>query len=244
MTDEGVIQIAKAITSNSSLLHLDISKNYISINGLLSIIEVSNTTSLQVLNATYNNITKSDHVRLQEHVNSLHYTALTYIHTSWNDVVSNFCMKTTKFLFNKTVDNPNHASGFDFNYTEEYVQPIETVSNAQCMLKSLKKECAIQEINVSKNFIGRNFKAFKTLPIPKLDISDNQLCDDGAVTISDCLKSNDSLKELNMSMNNIHSVGGKKLTEAMKVNTSSQNLNISCNDIFNDGAGHGRLFEG
>ena len=63
----------------------------------------------------------------------------------------------------------------------------------------------------------------------KLDISCNNISNDGAVAISKYLKANKTLKELNMSRNKIASHGIIKIAEAIQINTTLRLLDISHN---------------
>ena len=57
------------------------------------------------------------------------------------------------------------------------------------------------------------------------------ISDDGVAAISDGLKCNISLQELNMSYNEIISEGAKTISEAIKVNTTLHTLNLYQLDI-------------
>ena len=88
-----------------------------------------------------------------------------------------------------------------------------------------------------KNITKEGFKPiFEVRTLQKLDLSKNNLSDDGAATISDGLKSNNSLQELYMINNKITSEGAKKVGEAIKVNTTLLKLYIGDNTISDDGA--------
>ena len=50
---------------------------------------------------------------------------------------------------------------------------------------------------------------------------------DGAAAISDCLKINVSLQELNLAENKITTEGAKKIAEAIQVTKILQKLNLS-----------------
>ena len=62
------------------------------------------------------------------------------------------------------------------------------------------------------------------------------MSDDGAIVISESLKTNTTLIELDMSLNNITSKGASAIAEAIQVNTIVQRLFISWNEISDDGA--------
>ena len=88
-----------------------------------------------------------------------------------------------------------------------------------------------------KNITKEGFKPiFEVRTLQKLDLSNNNLSDDGAAAISDGLKSNNTLQELYMRSNKITSEGAKKVGEAIQVNTTLQKLHIGENTISDDGA--------
>ena len=72
--------------------------------------------------------------------------------------------------------------------------------------------------------------------ILKLDISYNDISDDGAVAISECLKNNNTLQELNMSHNKISDHGIINIGKALQINITLQILDISHNFLSNNGA--------
>ena len=65
--------------------------------------------------------------------------------------------------------------------------------------------------------------------VQKLDISHNNITDDGAVLISDCLKYNNVLKELNLSHNQINLRGITKLSKCTKNATLLEYVDLSVN---------------
>ena len=71
--------------------------------------------------------------------------------------------------------------------------------------------------------------------LQKLNISHNEISDDGAIAFSECLKTNTTLIELDMSWNNITCKGASVIVEAIQVNTALQKLNISKTEISDDG---------
>ena len=64
-----------------------------------------------------------------------------------------------------------------------------------------------------------------------LDVSHNEIYDDGAVAISKCLEHNYALQNLNMSDNEITLSGAMELVKAITASSSLQKLNISHNHI-------------
>ena len=110
---------------------------------------------------------------------------------------------------------------------KEYVNEITESLQSNTKLQSLKL----------KNITKEGFKPiFEVKALQKLDLSNSNLSDDGAVTISDGLKYNNTLMELNISQNSITNKGTMNITEAIQVNTTLQKLDISNNILSDDGA--------
>ena len=87
-----------------------------------------------------------------------------------------------------------------------------------------------------KNITKEGFKPiFEIKILQKLDLSNNNLSDDGAATISDCLKTHRTLLELNISQNSITDNGAQEIAKAIKIHSSLQNVNISKNYISSEG---------
>ena len=87
-----------------------------------------------------------------------------------------------------------------------------------------------------KNISKEGFKPiFEVITLQKLDLSNNNLSDDGAATISDGLKTNRTLLELNISQNSIADKGAQEIAKAIKIHSSLQNVNISKNYISSEG---------
>ena len=110
---------------------------------------------------------------------------------------------------------------------KEYVNEIN---------ESLQSNTKLQLLKLKNITNGGVKPIFEVKALQRLDLSNNTLSDDGAVTISDGLKSNNTLLELNLSYNNITNKGTKNITESIQVNTTLKNLNLSHNVLSDDGA--------
>ena len=110
---------------------------------------------------------------------------------------------------------------------KEYVNEITESLQSNTQLQSIKLK------NITKEGVELIFDIIRTNKA--LDLSSNTLSDDGAVTISDGLKSNNTLQELNISHNSITNKGIKVIAEAIQINSTLQNINISKNHISIEG---------
>ena len=246
VNDDGAVQIAESIEFNSVLQHLDISNNHITYKGLMCILEASTNSNLEILNMTHNNIQRSGFTRIEQYIKELHCKCLLKIYTSWNDILmsnTQCCFKTMTFLFYKVSGLDYKDSFYIVSDFEEDVWPIEKISNIDYRVEHIcdciKENSTLKEINLhwclhnttKVKLFAEAIKLNQT--IEKLDISWNRLHDICAA-MGDCLKSNNSLKELIMWGN--HNNGFKKLIEGINVNKSLVKLDISCIRISDDGA--------
>ena len=114
---------------------------------------------------------------------------------------------------------------------KEYVNEITESLRNNTKLQSLKLK------NMTKEGVELIFEIIRTnKALQKLDLSNNILSDNGAVTIGDAIKINNTLVELNISHNNMTSKGTKNITEAIQMNTTLKKLDISNNILSDDGA--------
>jgi hypothetical protein len=74
------------------------------------------------------------------------------------------------------------------------------------------------------------------LQLMTLDLSGNNIDDDGAKMIANALIYNNSLKTLYMSSNNIANDGAKAMADALKGNHSLESLILGSNNVCDDGA--------
>jgi len=79
-------------------------------------------------------------------------------------------------------------------------------------------------------------KIFGSPNLVRLDLSCNNIDDEGAKLIADTLKVNHTLEKLYFSSNNIGVDGAKYIADALKVNYSLKTLDLSSNNIGADGA--------
>ena len=109
---------------------------------------------------------------------------------------------------------------------KEYVNEV-----TECLLNNTKFQ-----LMKLKNITKEGFKSiFEVRTLQKLDLSNNNLSDDGVATISDGLKTNRTLLELNISHNGIEDNGAQKVAKAIQIHSSLQNINISKNYISSEG---------
>ena len=235
ITNKGAIAITKSIQVNSILQNINISKNQISLEGLLYFMEaVKNNCTLQVVNITHNNVTRSGFTSIKQCIeNSRHPIQ---IYASWNEIISRNgeLLVISKICIFQDPENIIEEDEWSFeDYDHDHI--------VTCLSECLKEDDTLLELNMSKNQIirGREKKIIEAIKVNKtllkLDASFTKIRDEDY--ISDCLKINKSLKELNISGNMITSNGAKEIATAIRVNTTLKKLDLSCNKISDDGVG-------
>ena len=222
ITSDGARSIAEAIVVNSKLQRLDISKNYINSEGLMCILEINNSV-LQFLNITYNNVAASECDHILDFIETLPFPP--EIHVSYNTIglsAGNLIAVTLLCSINSngTVSDFQKDT-WSFDEISSLVHRAEFFNNC---LKNLRLHD--HDRHIIRILLG---KAMEINTV--LDISSIKLSDKVATAISDCLRANNILQELNLSNNEITSEGATRIADAVNVNTVLQKLDISNNWI-------------
>ena len=232
ITNNGIRVLAEVIEINSTLQNIDISKNHISTEGLLHFMEVvKNNCTLQVVNITHNNVTRSGFTSIKQCTENLQHPI--QIYASWNEIVTRNgeLLVTSKICTFQGSENVIEEEWSFKDYDHDHI--------VTCLSECLKEDDILLELNISNNQIirGREKKIIEAIKVNKtllkLDASLTKMQNESY--ISDCLKINKSLKELNMSENGITSNGAKEIATAIRVNTTLEKLDLSCNEIYNYG---------
>ena len=233
ITKEGTKMIAEALQLNTTLKQLDLSINKIFDDGVTAISNVlkSNNT-LQELNISHNNITNKGIRKITEaiQINS----TLQNINISKNHI-------TTEGLLNFMEAVKNNCTLQVINITHNYVTRSGFTNIKQC-IENLQHPIIIY---ASWNeIIDKNGKIVSK--ITSSCAPDNIKEDKWWFTeydpdylimfLSEYLKEDDILQELNLCFKRITSEGAKLIAQAMKLNKTLKKLNISHNTIFDDGA--------
>ena len=226
ITSDGARSIAEAIAVNSNLRRLDISKNYINSEGLMCLLKINNSV-LQFLNITYNNVTASEFKHIVDFIRTLPFPLEVY--ASYNGIrlsAENLIAVTSL----RSINSNGTVSDFQkdtwsFDKISSSVYRAEFFSNClKSKLFFLKHD--VRVIRRKKALVVKAMQQFTVLDISFIELSDKE-----ATAISNCLRVNDVLQELNLSNNEITSEGATRIAEAMNVNTVLQKLDISNNWI-------------
>ena len=195
---------------------------------------VKNNCTLQVVNITHNNVTRSGFTSIKQCIENLKHSI--QIIVSWNEIRGGKLV--TKISTSCVPDDIKEDVWSFGEYDGDHL--------VMCLSECLKEDDEVQKVDLYNHYgfynmitsegaikIAEAIKVNKTLQ--ELDISYNCISDNGAAAISDSLKTNNSLQILNISYNQITSKGAIKIAEAIKMNKALRQLDISSNNISDDG---------
>ena len=231
ITNKGAKMIAEALQLNTTLKQLDLSINKIFDDGATAISDVlKGNITLQELNISHNNITNKGIKKITEviQINS----TLQNINISKNHISSDgllYFMETVKNNCTLQVVNITHN-----NVTRSGFRSIkQCIKNLQYPIQT----CASwNEINTYGQLMSKISKSCSPDDIEEDVWSFEEYDPDHLVMcLSECLKEDDTLQELNLPYIRITSEGAKSIAEAIKVNTTLNILNIKGNRITDDG---------
>ena len=215
ISDDGANHLAKTIQINTALQELNISKNLISKDGVMKIVEAcAKNKVLYKLVCTHNNLSKSGLASINEHIRK--DNALQIFDASWNSISiksNRLAIKTTLHLLDVSQNN---------------FQLHNNNSNIQENLWYVNK---ITELEYRRNFLLCCFESEQKVNLQGIRMTDYFEIE----IISDSLKVNNTLIELNLSNNKITDEDAQKIFEAIQMNEALENLDISQNEIAHDG---------
>jgi len=219
ITDVGAVAIGKAIHKNFTLKKLNISVNKISANGAVAIF--SNATNyLCELFLSHNKITDEGILPIARGIEVCR--ALRVL-----DISQNYISKSEMLLFCDSLKSNMSILTLTISLPENndviYINAEDSVCNVA------NKAMGDSGAQIVSALLHNNTN------VVKLDISRNQIMEDGIIAIGDCLKNNTMLQEVDMSFNNINVEGAKIIAGVIQANVALQTLDISYCGIPNDG---------
>ena len=233
ITSEGVKKISEVIQVNTTLKHLDLSINKIVDDGADFISDgLKSNISLQELNISHNYITNKGIKKITE--------AIQINSTLQNINISKNQLSPEGLLYFMEAVN-NNCTLQVVNITHNNVTWSGFTSIKQC-IENLQHPIQIyaswNEINESKLVTKISAPDNIEEDVWSFDVYDP---DHLVMCLSECLKEDDTLQELNCNISNhwnntITSEGGKMIGEAIKVNKILKKLDIHGNSISDDGA--------
>ncbi|XP_065897457.1 uncharacterized protein [Dysidea avara] len=255
LSSEGIVDaevlIATSLLFNNNCTNvkdLDISNNRISDVGIFALSDLLMIYPLQKLNIACNHFSE---IGVDAIIESLKQNvSLQELNMSHNKIAVEGCNKIAELiLVNKTLQH------LDISYCgipeDGAINISKSYTASSKILQTLviswgddriiiNTACLFSNCDLSRKAIGNSgtqivINLLCKLNIKELDLSYNNITDDGVLTVCDFLKENNTLKELNMSHNKISIEGAKKIAEVIQSNTTLQKLDISYCDIPDDG---------
>ena len=253
-----VVSLSKALSVNSSLTHLDLSKNSIGDSGATSLTQaLAVNSSLTNLNVSRNSIGDSGAVSLSQAlaVNS----SLTNLDLSLNSIGHCGAASLSQALaVNSSLTNLNvsgncigdsgavslfqalavNSSLTNLNVSWNCIRGSGAVSLSQ----ALAVNSSLTNLCLSLNSIGLSGAASLSQDLAvnssltNLDVSGNSIGDSGAASLSQALEVNSSLTNLDLRRNGIGDSGAASLSQALAVNSSLTSLDLRANSIGDSGA--------
>ena len=249
-----------ALSRNTTLTHLNLSHSSIDHFSASHLFEaLSTNTTLTHLNLSHNSINNNSAYLLSRVLQD--NTALTHLDLSGNQIgASDVTYLSGALLVNTTLTDLNLSNN-----------EIDT-SGATALFEVLSRNTTLTHLNLSKNNI-RNPLSFSEdlsdnttltnlnlsgniidvsdapppwaffVRLTHLNLSYNNIDDNGAYRLGSFLSRNTTLTHLNLSHNSIDDGGARHLSRALSRNTALTHLNLSGNDIGYSGAVSLRLFQ-
>ena len=233
ITTEGAKRIAEAIQLNMTLKQLDLSINKIFDDGATAISNsLKSNSTLQELNISHNNITNKGITKITEvvQINS----KLQNINISKNHISTEgllYFMEAVKNNCTLQVVNITHNNVTRSGFTrikqciENLQHPIQIIASWNEIKYKYSELVTKISTSCAPDNIEEDVWSFKEYD-----------CDHLVMCLSECLKEEDTLQELNLWFEGITSEGARLIAEAIKVNKTLKKLNIRGNSISDDGA--------
>ena len=226
ITDNGVIAICKCLKCDETLKELDLSHNQISINGMNNMLEYIEN-QVETLSLQYVNLSKNQAspwgvycaIIKRSCVNSLTLCGDEEMNENMKEIAKSLQINTTP----QSLTLPD-VDLHDLELLQKLLSfyllqtKVANAINEQMVSNVSYDHCSLTAINVSNTNIDDDdvielAKRCNNAKIEKLDISHNNITDNGVVAIGECLKCNETLKELNLSHNKITINGMNSMLE-------------------------------
>ena len=209
ITDEGATRFAEVVKMNTTLQELNISKNWISKEGVMRIVEACTINrTLHKLVCTHNILSKSGLVAINEYIRK--ENAVQIFDASWNTIGSYDGRLVIKTIF----------------------ELLDIIANLQLSgLPQLWYADEIIELKYRREFLQCCIEEIEYLNLQNVNLSD--MFQIGI--ISDGLKLNKNITEVNLCNCRVTNKGMKILVQAVEISSTLQDLDISYNVVSDDG---------
>ena len=224
--NQGVASLASALKVNQTLTSLHLGSNLIGDVGIEKLANaLIDNESLTNLDVSNNNIGNQG---LNVLIDAL----------KKNQTITNLNLKDNKSITYTGIDALVNFSMTNTSLAHLYVNKTDFIET----FRNIKKKFETSDVvdlpnesitNVISSMIASILMQNKT--VTKLNLSSNQIGDDGIKKIANALGVNNTLQNLDVSKNGIGNQGVESLANALIVNKTLKNLNVSNNKIGDQG---------
>ena len=230
ITDIGAVTVGEYLKANMTLKELHMSNNRITNDGIRKITEAIQTnTTLRLLDVSHNDLHRCKETVATLSAHLKHNSTLKVLGISWDDYAITDIDAVYVYAIGVNnechVDNTWPNSG-RINNAVHYVHEPEFdwgSENTDFVLQFNDDEVIVLTALLHGNFVT-------ALQIVGYEITYN-----AAITISDFLKADKTLKKLKLSQNIITDDAFDEIIGAIQTNNTLEILDISCNNAFDDG---------
>ena len=221
ITDEGAKKLAEAIVINKTLQELNISKNWISKEGVMRIVEAcTKNRILHKLVCTHSNLSKSGLAAINEYIRK--ENAVQIFDASWNSIGAKGDELAIKTIF-QLLDISKAT--FQLSGVQQKVQ------SGNDTRQELWFADEINELKYKREFLQCCIKESEHINVKNANLAGM----DQLGIISDCLKLNNKITEINLRNCRVTNEGIKLFVQAVELSTTLHSLDISNNLISDDG---------
>ena len=234
VSNDATEAISSSLTSNKTLLELNISKNLLSKEGVMRIVKACTINrTLYKLVCTHNNLSKSGLAAINEYIRK--ENAVQIFDASWNAIGSKRDHLGININFQQidmTNDKPLHTPCNE-------IWSLNEISFQSDNYKHQLLNCCLENpgnLGISKRYILQvTIKLISLDVLQHLDISCNNISDEGAKELAVAIKVNKTLQELNISKNWISKEGVMTIVEACTINRTLHRLVCTHNNLSKSG---------
>ena len=229
--DNGTEAISSCLISNKTLLELDMSKNLISKEGVMRIVKACTINrTLHKLVCTHNNLSESGLAAINEYIRKKN--AVQIFDASWNSIGNKGNQLAIKIKFTQNLID---------NTCEEVwlLSEISYKSNShkdQLIHSCLKDDFTLGNLAVSRVYLLDIIINSVLLGVlESLDISCNNISDEGIKKVAEAIQINTTLQKLNISKNRISKEGVMRIVEVCTINRTLHKLVCTHNNLSKSG---------
>ena len=250
--NEGMKYIVNGLISNQTLHSLIIPNNEINEKGILYLESKLKLCKLKHLNVSCNPISNNGLIALGHCLAKEKLGEIIYLNIAECSIIFDSFYQFIKIIsknhkIQTLILTKNNLSGKKWNFLEDSFKSLslKSISLGSCSLGKDIKDIAdifrfnltIKNLDLSHNQIHDDgFEAFKKYPkqnliLEELDVSSNYISDKSASEFFQNLEENTTMLKLNFFDNRLGNGSAMRIIEILKRNRNIMNLNVTCNNI-------------